>query len=457
MKLRPYQKNAVRRIRRLLERGERPLCYAPTGAGKTEVAKYVLRGFPGEKLIVSHTDTLQVQNRERLERYGVQSVTIQTLLRHPALARGKSAVCWDEAHHLKADEWRKAVKLFGPTLPMIGLSATPFHDMSKVFTRRHDIARVEELIKLGVVLPVAIHRPSARFRKNLRKNQLVEGASAYLAQFKGKRAIHFESTKARCATAQVQYAQAGVAAAVVTDEVSSKARAEIFQRFERGDLQVLVSPMALAEGFDAPCAEVLVAGRPFKSDVLMHQAVGRVRRKHPGKRRAALLDCTGCCNDRDVGYFNTTDEALFGALAVDAGDEAHEPSAGATRGPARAIEWVQCDDWEVEEPTAAERATAAHVRQEAEHVARADAAHIRERKRVNMAKRRADPEKAERIRAQQRKTERKKRQDPEYLKRRRARARARSADPEKRERILAQKRASWARYVAAKKACAAAL
>lgn len=426
LKLHPYQKTAVRNIRTLLEDGQRPLCYAPTGAGKTVVAGEIMaKVADGLKLFVVHTGQLRQQAGEYLRQFRVSTLTIQSLLLRPDLAADASIVCWDECHHLKGPErtaWRDATALFKPNVAMFGLSATPFaKSLDETFSARLTIARVEQLVAGGYILPVSIRRPSDLFVNGLAPNERIAGVRAYVNNYRGHQAVHFEPDVARCEDVRQQYAELGVKAAVVTGKTPPGVREVEIDRFRRCETQVLISPVLLSEGFDAPCAEVLVAARAFKSDVMLHQAVGRIRRTYPGKTQAIVLDCTGCCAKRSAQYFNETDETLFTREA--AAKESRE-LAEAERRVARGVRaqnlvWVDCpaDQWVTEAPLTV-----------AETLRRQENADL-----VSQVESMIDEARLEKKREAGRKAERKRRQDPVKLEKIREATRKALQDPAKRE------------------------
>lgn len=311
----PYQKKAVRTTCALLRDGETPLLYAPTGAGKTVVAGEIMGRISGMRVFVVHTQTLREQAQRELLEHGAIVVTIQSLLLAPDMFRDAAVVCFDECHHLKGQAWRKALDVF-PNAAIFGLTATPHPTaLDEIFTCRVDIARVEHLIELGIITPVLVSRPGDEGMNLLSgPDDRIDGAAAYASVTPGRQAIHFEPTVALCERARLQYQERGIAAAVVQGKTAAATRETALQAFKQGHIQVLISPVLLSEGFDAPCAEVLVAGRAFESDTLLFQAVGRVRRRFPGKSSGRILDCTGCCANRSPDYFNATDESLFSSL-----------------------------------------------------------------------------------------------------------------------------------------------
>ena len=93
--------------------------------------------------------------------------------------------------------------------------------------------------------------------------------------------------------------QVGISAELIVGSTSTAERAPAYDRYRRGDTQVLSSCMVLTEGWDAPWASCAVIARPTQSAPLYVQMVGRVLRPWhmPGrfarKRDALVLDVVG--------------------------------------------------------------------------------------------------------------------------------------------------------------------
>ena len=111
-----------------------------------------------------------------------------------------------------------------------------------------------------------------------------------------------------------------------THPLSPGARDALVSRFQRGDLQVLVSRDLLFEGFDAPAVELLACCRPTQSQTIGLQAVGR------GLRTCTFADgrIKTTCEIRDYCGFL---DGLNLALTVGLGEGAEEVQAAASSAP----------------------------------------------------------------------------------------------------------------------------
>jgi ribonuclease E len=83
---------------------------------------------------------------------------------------------------------------------------------------------------------------------------------------------------------------AGMKASAVSGETPKRELAEILAAFERGEIDVLVNAMLLAEGWNSPRATVCMHLAPTASKRVYQQRVGRVTRRHPGKEAGIVVD-----------------------------------------------------------------------------------------------------------------------------------------------------------------------
>ena len=321
MKLRPYQDAAVAGIRSAWDAGKRcPLLVAPTGAGKTEMAKTLLSPFRSPCVIV-HTDVLFEQTARRIPMARVY--TVQGLvaagesgdLRRAGLAR-HDACFIDEAHHIASDSWRQALphldhmRRFGATATPKRADGTPLGD---IFDGLVVAAKYSELVADGFLVRCDVWSPDIGRKRQRKEKVRPDGVAAYLEH--GRRAdgswrpgIHFETTIEACDVANGRYRDAGLRSAVVCKDTCARERRRIFDAYSSGELDMLCSPTALAEGFDSPRAEVCVLRRSCDHVGDWLQRVGRVLRPAPGKERALLIDC---CDTRSKHGLPTDDRSYY--------------------------------------------------------------------------------------------------------------------------------------------------
>jgi DNA repair protein RadD len=208
-----------------------------------------------------------------------------------ALARGASLaahdiVFLDECHHIVSPEWVRALALLSPSALIVGMTATPERadgtGLDRAFDAMVTTASYSDLLRDRYLTPCSVIPCNG-----------VDPALAYLRHGRGRPGVLFAMTIADCRAAVATLRAAGVRAACLDSSVASARRAALVAAYDRGDLDVLASPMALAEGFDSPRAEVCILARQCVHAGTYLQIVGRVLRVHPGKSRALVLDCTG--------------------------------------------------------------------------------------------------------------------------------------------------------------------
>lgn len=324
MKLRPYQVAARDAILQAWKDGKKCVALVmPTGAGKSETALGTMREalkeyveWPANEtgLVLVHTKVLTAQSRRRFQ--GMDVLRIQSLIakgaagdrRRASLVRYK--VCFiDEVHHLASEQWRGVLPLlagklvFGATATPVRSDGTPLGDVCD-----HMIvgAHYSQLIADGYLCRCDVVRTDVRRKDQKRQKVRPDGVKAYmehgrLAPDDPRRAqglewrpgIYFDGTIAACTEAVARFNAAGIRARLVSCNTGATERQEIFDGYSRGELDMLASPMALAEGFDSPRAEVCVLRRMCDGLGTYLQIVGRVLRPFAGKRRALLIDIPG--------------------------------------------------------------------------------------------------------------------------------------------------------------------
>lgn len=346
MPLRVYQE----KLRQLIWAAwdENPRCKVvgvmPTGAGKTETACAILESAKRPVAIV-HTTTLEDQSARRLPS-NVGVTTIQALTEEGSKAdhlrwqvENADMVWFDECHHYASDKWSEGLRVFkNPDVRVFGMTATPIRadkkPLSDVWDKLIATVNYSDLLELGYLVHCDVWASDIS-RKNQKKFKVKpDGVKAYLergglrSDGSPRPAIHFENTVKDSEKAVAAYALAGLRACVITAKTAPTMRRYRFAQFENGELDVLVSPSVLAEGFDSPRAEVCVMARSGDGLGDFLQRVGRVLRPYTQehiakaladpfrqlttlalipKERALLIDCTNATEKHGV----PTDDRVY--------------------------------------------------------------------------------------------------------------------------------------------------
>jgi len=339
--LRDYQRDLISNIAEALDAGrKRPLCQAPTGAGKTHIMAAITLAAPADRrvLILATRTRLVRQIHERLDafdvRHGViaaslkqlrnyssriQIASMATLYRRAIVNQhiplpAADVVIFDEAHLAAADSPLKILSSY-PGAILIGLTATPARKSGKSLATAFDCLilgpSVKDLTAVGVLVPTRIFNTPSVTAAQLRalpkgkdndfKVDALEGllnrpkligdvVSNWLRNANGKRTICFAVNKAHGAALCESFRQQGIAAELLTDADDEETRDEVIARLEAGTTRVVINCFLMSYGVDVPSVECIILARPTRSLTMYLQMVGRGLRASPGKQACIVID-----------------------------------------------------------------------------------------------------------------------------------------------------------------------
>lgn len=312
IELRDYQARALECARQRFREGRRSvLLVSPTGSGKTVMLAAAALGHwihhSGQVVILVHRDELITQTLDKLERVGLTGYVgaisarygfnmdapvvvcgIQTLLARELRPRASLLIA-DEAHHYLSRKWNELAQHYRG-VPALGFTATPIRAdgtaLGGMFDCLEVVATNAELIQLGHLVPIDVIGPSRR----LPNADMIDPVRAVEKHAAGRRVVLFAASRPHgLALAE----RLGPGTGYLDGDTPTEQRRTTLLRFESGDLTRLVNVFVLTEGWDCPPADVCVIARGCSSPGSYIQMVGRVRRPHPGKLRALLIDCKG--------------------------------------------------------------------------------------------------------------------------------------------------------------------
>lgn len=344
MILRDRQKLFVERsVRALQERGN-TLGVAPTGAGKTimlsAVAGRILESTGAKACVLAHRDEITAQNVNKFLKvnpglpvsivdaaekdWGGKAVfaMVQTLARERNLAEMPllDLLVIDEAHHARADSYRRvidAAKARNPKVKVYGLTATPNRGDGKglrcIFDNVADQITLGEMIASGqlvrprtFVIDIGVQDELRRVRRLADEFDMDQVASImdrrpitaeilrhWREKASDRRTVVFCSTVAHAEHVTQAFREASVAAELVTGETPDAERAGIFDRLDSGATQVLVNVAVATEGWDCPPVSCVALLRPCSYKSTMIQMIGRGLRKVDPERYPGVVktDC----------------------------------------------------------------------------------------------------------------------------------------------------------------------
>lgn len=327
MKLRPRQVEFVDKSISALKKHNNTLAVGPTGFGKTialsGVVARIHKERPGKVLVLQHRDELVGQNSKKFltvnpganislftaERRSWLGNTVfamvQTLSRENRLATMPplAAIVVDETHHIVAESYQRIVnhaREMNPDLWLYGVTATTARTDGKrydgIFNNVADQVTIAELIASGHLVPPRTFVLDAAGTTADLQNVDMRGAEYDMEQVNeilNKRVVHNEVIRhwkekagSRCTIvfcSNIEHAEdttaafvdAGVNAVVLHGKLSKKARRDIVESFERGEIQVLVNVNVLTEGFDHQPVSCIILLRPSSAKGPFIQMIGR--------------------------------------------------------------------------------------------------------------------------------------------------------------------------------------
>jgi hypothetical protein len=305
----------------------------PTASGKTiAAAGFVEAARTIGVLILTHRRLLVTQfNRElKDEGYGDRitpeitgtraptkrnPITIQTyawFARHVKELNREAyqLVICDEAHTALGEKTSAAIRSF-PEPVYIGMTATEqliAKQVSDVFPASVDDLPLGDAARRGLIAPLRCLRvpPAAAINSvpivggdfdqealakvldHVALNQAA--ASLYRDRFDSTPGIVYAAGVDHAYNLAQEFRAAGLKAEAVSGRTPPVRLAEILAAYERGEIDVLVNAMLLAEGWNSPRATVVMHLAPTASKRVYQQRIGRIMRLHPRKEAGVVVD-----------------------------------------------------------------------------------------------------------------------------------------------------------------------
>jgi ribonuclease E len=306
----------------------------PTASGKTiAAAGFVEAARTLGVLILTHRRLLVSQFQRDLtdEGYGERltpaieggkeplrggnPLTIQTyawFARHQqSLSReAYQLVICDEAHTALGEKTSKAIRSF-PEPIYIGMTATEqliAKQVSDVFPASVDDLPLQDAARRGLIAPLRSLRvpPVAAINqvpivggdfdqeilaKTLDHQALNQAAaSLYRDRFDNTPGIVYAAGVDHAYNLAKEFRAAGLKAEAVSGRTPPVRLAETLAAYERGEINVLINAMLLAEGWNSPRATVCMHLAPTASRRVYQQRIGRIMRTHPRKEAGIVVD-----------------------------------------------------------------------------------------------------------------------------------------------------------------------
>ena len=305
----------------------------PTASGKTIAAAWFVEAARTMGvLILTHRRLLVSQfNRElAAEGYGDRltpiveqgqtsplpsPITVQTYAwfarHHGSVSRETyQLVIADEAHTALGEKTSAAIRGF-PDPIYIGMTATEqliAKQVSDVFPASVDDLPLQDAARRGLIVSLrmlrvppaaAIHsvpivggdfeeRALAAVLDHTALNQAA--ASLYRDRFEDTPGIVYAAGVEHAYNLAKEFRAAGLKATAVSGRTPPVQLAETLAAYERGEINILINAMLLAEGWNSPRATVVMHLAPTASKRVYQQRIGRIMRTHPRKEAGVVVD-----------------------------------------------------------------------------------------------------------------------------------------------------------------------
>ena len=327
--LRPYQLEAVTKIREGIRTHKRVLYSLPTGGGKTTIIADIVEKATAKGsrvLILVHRLELCEQVRSRLRQFNIETgiivggriknlqipiqvATVQTFSRRVKMEhyRKFDLIIIDEAHRSASDGYLSILRRFD--VPVIGFTATPYRTDSRtlreVFNHLITGVTVAQMIKQGYLVPTVVYAEKIdlsgveikrgdydekQLMERMDQGKIYDGVINKYRRYSNGTAICFCINKQHAENTAQAFNSAGIPAGFIYSGLSDTERIKALKDFQSGKIKVLCNVFILTEGYDLPRIDTVILNRATQSRIAWRQMIGRGLRPYPGKENCKVID-----------------------------------------------------------------------------------------------------------------------------------------------------------------------
>ena len=305
----------------------------PTASGKTiAAAGFVEAARTLGVLILTHRRLLVTQFHRELTAEGYGERFVDAILKGQSLPRPNPVtvqtyawfarhwgdldpnayqlVICDEAHTALGEKTSLAIRSFSEPI-FIGMTATEqliAKQVSDVFPASIDELPLGDAARRGLIAPLRCLRvpPAAAISSvpivggDFEERALAAvldhtalnqaAASLYRDRFDNTPGIVYAAGVEHAYNLAKEFRAAGLKATAVSGKTPPVQLAETLAAYERGEINVLINAMLLAEGWNSPRATVVMHLAPTASRRVYQQRIGRIMRTHARKEAGVVVD-----------------------------------------------------------------------------------------------------------------------------------------------------------------------
>jgi ribonuclease E len=281
------------------------------------------------------TDAIQ-RDQEPLKQNPITIQTYAWFARHSDSLSRKAyqLVICDEAHTALGEKTSAAIRGF-PEPIYIGMTATEqliAKQVSDVFPASVDDLPLADAARRGLIAPLRCLRvpPAAAINSvpivggDFEERALAAAldhqalnqaaASLYRERFDSTPGIVYAAGVDHAYNLAQEFRATGLKAEAVSGRTPPVRLAETLAAYERGEINVLINAMLLAEGWNSPRATVCMHLAPTASKRVYQQRIGRIMRTHPRKEAGVVVDFTpksATHNERVVSLHSLLDADFY--------------------------------------------------------------------------------------------------------------------------------------------------
>src|SRR3954454_17606535 len=216
----------------------------------------------------------------------------------------------DEAHTALGEKTSAAIRSF-PEPIYIGMTATEqliAKQVSDVFPASVDDLPLTDAARRGLIAPLrslrvppvaAIHNvpivggdfDEGALAAALDHQALnLAAAALYKERFDSSPGVVYAAGVEHAYNLATEFRAVGLKAEAVSGKTPPVKLAEILAGYERGEIDILINAMLLAEGWNSPRATIVMHLAPTASKRVYQQRIGRIMRVHPRKEAGIVVD-----------------------------------------------------------------------------------------------------------------------------------------------------------------------